>query len=432
MFLLRVTRSARQPDAGRQRGTTLLEALVAFLVLSLGMLTVVRVQTELRLNSDVARQRSEAVRLGQEDLESLRSFSIIAASGATRSYADVTSASTTVDSAAGYAINTRYQVTRQVGAASAPNTKDASVTVSWNDRSGTAQQVALNSIINGIDPAYSGALGLARSGVPLKGAFGRSVRIPLAAKDVGGGRSAFKPVSNGSVALVFDNRSGQVVGRCTGVNTATQTRDLTAADLAGCDANVGHLLSGVVRFTSASPPDPAQAVEPPLAASLALALTGGTYAIAPACTSETLKTVSYTIGGSLRFDAVPLAATPASVGVSAWTDSGDRHLAYHCAVYPLASGQWSGRATLVPAGWSLGTGVADRRVCRYTADLDGSGAVDSNLEHPASYAGVGSSLAHQNYLVIGGDQACPVRPAVRVEGSGSDVFANLSTVQHQP
>lgn len=431
-------RAARRPAAARQHGTTLLEALVAFLVLSLGMLTVARVQTQLRLNSDVARQRSEAVRLGQEDLESLRAFSVVAASaasGSARSYADVTSAASSVDSAAGYAINTRYRVARQIDPINpghAPNAKDAAVTVSWNDRSGAAQQVALNSIINGNDPAYSGALGIARSGVPVKGAFGRSARIPLAAKDLGGGRSAIKPVSDGTAALVFDNHSGLVTGRCTGISPTTATRDLQAADLSACDANVGYLLSGSVRFTSASPADPAQAAEPALPTAIALALTGGTYAHAPICASEALKTVSYLAAASLHIEAVPLAALPASVGASTWADTGDRHLAYQCVVYPLASGQWSGRATLVPTGWAIGTGNADRRVCRFSADLDGSGAVDANLEHPSSYAAVDAPLAQQNFLVVKGSEACPLRPVVRVEGNSTDVFANLSTVQHQP
>ena len=423
------------PNPARQRGTTLLEALVAFLVLSLGMLTVARVQTQLRLNSDVARQRSEAVRLGQEDLESLRAFSVVgasAASGSARSYADVTSTARSVDSDAGYATNTHYRVARQIDAASAPNAKDASVTVSWTDRSGAVQQVVLNSIINGSDPAYTGALGIARGGVPVKGAYGRSVRIPLAAKDLGGGRSAFKPAASGTVALVFDNRSGLVTGRCTGINPATATRDLQAADLSACDANIGYLLEGVVRFTSAAPPDPAQAVEPPLAADIALTLTGGAYPNAPACAVEAMKTVSYVVGASLHIEAVPVGAAPASVGVAAWADSGDRHLAYHCVVYPLGNGQWSGRTTLVPTGWAIGTGLAERRVCRYTADLDGSGAVDSNLEHPSVYANVDSTLAHQNFLVIKGSEVCPTRPGVRVEGDSGDVFASLGTVQHQP
>ncbi len=437
----RITASS---SAARQRGTTLLEALVAFLVLSLGMLTVARVQTQLRLNSDVARQRSEAVRLGQEDLESLRAFSIVAASaasGSARSYADVTSAASGVDSAAGYAINTRYRVARQIDPVDAinpnraPNAKDAAVTVSWSDRSGAAQQVVLNSIIAGSDPAYTGALGIAHGGVPVLGAYGRSQRIPLGAKDVGGGRSAFKPAPSGSVALMFDNRSGLVTGRCTGINPATPTRDLQAADLSACDANIGYLLSGIVRFTAAAAPDPAQAIESPLATDVALALAGGAYPNPPVCATEAMKTVSYTTSGataSLHVEAVPLAALPASVGVPSWADSGDRHLAYHCVVYPLASGQWSGRTTLVPAGWSVGLGAADRRVCRYSADLDRSGAVDTNLEHPAVYANVDGALAHQNFLVIKGSEACPTRPAVRVEGNAGDVLANLSTAQHQP
>jgi Tfp pilus assembly protein PilV len=420
------------PTARVQRGTTLLEALVAFLVLSLGMLTVARVQTHLRLNSDVAHQRSEAVRLGQEDLESLRAFSVMRAASGARSFADVTSAVADIDSHSGYATNTRYRATRQVDAASATNTKNATVTVSWNDRSGAPQQVVLNSIISGSDPAYVGALGIPRSGLPVKGAFGRSVRIPLAAKDVGSGRSALKPTSNGSVALVFDNHSGLVTGRCTGINPATATRDLQVGDLTSCDANVGVLLSGVVRFTSASPPDPAQAVETPLAAAVALELTGGVYPNAPVCATDAMKTVSYVSAASLHIEAVPLGAVPATVGVATWTDTGDRHLAYHCVVYPLTNGQWSGRATLVPAGWTVGTAVADRRVCRFAADLDGSGAVDANLEHPANYASVDSSLAHQNFLVIGGAETCPVRPPVRVDGNVGDVFADLSTAQHQP
>ena len=78
--------SAIPPTAMRhQRGTTLLEALIAFLVLSLGILTIGRVQTHLRLGSDIARQRAEAVRLGQEELENLRAFSVLGAASGARS-----------------------------------------------------------------------------------------------------------------------------------------------------------------------------------------------------------------------------------------------------------------------------------------------------------------------------------------------------------
>ena len=416
----------------RQRGTTLLEALVAFLVLSLGMLTVARVQTQLRANSDVARQRSEAVRLGQDDLETLRAFSVLAATAGARAYADVTSGTRVVDSAAGYASNTRYLVTRQIDASNAPRTKSANVSVSWTDRAGDTQRVVLNSVISGTDPAYSGALGMPRSATQAKGPFGRALSIPLASKDLGNGSSAFKPVRGGSVALVFDNTTGQVSARCTGVAPGTPTAALSSADLGTCDARPGQLLSGVVRFTQASPPQPGAANEVPAAVAVALSLTGGTYPQAPVCDAEPVKTVTYTAAGGLRVEVVPINATPASIGVASWSDTGDRHTAYSCVVYPLASGAWSGRATLVPTGWTVGSGPADRRVCRYTADLDGNGAIDANTEHPVDYAGVTGALAQQNYLVVNGSDTCPAAAATRITGQAGDVFANLGTAAHQP
>ena len=412
----------------RQRGTTLLEALVAFLVLALGMLSVARVQGQLRLHADVARQRSEAVRLGQEDIEALRAFSVIAASGDGRAYADIASLSTPVDSSTGYPTNTEYLVARQIEPAAVPNAKLASVTVSWTDRGGSAQQVLLSSIIAGSDPAYSAALRIARSGVPVKGALARSPRIPVTAKDLGNGSSALKPIDAGTAALLFNNQTGLVTGRCTGVDPAIATRDLSAADLGACDANVGYLLSGVVRFTAAALPAGAA----PPALDIALALTGSGYPNPPVCASEALKTVSYVSAGSRHIDAVPIAAAPASLGLAAWSELGDRHVAYHCVVYPLTSGQWSGRSTVTPIGWTIGAAADDKRVCRYSADLDSSGAIDTNLEHPSSYAGVDTALARQNFLVVNGVESCPAGSPMQVEGTSSDVFANLSTVQHQP
>ena len=416
----------------RQRGTTLLEALIAFLVLTLGMLTVARVQTHLRLNADVARQRSEAVRLAQEDLESLRAYAVLAAASGVRSYEGIASHTRTVDSDTGYATDTSYLVARAIDAGGMPDAKDASVTVSWTDRGGSAQQVTLSSVIAGADPAYSGALALARGDASVQRPFGRSSAIPIAAKDLGDGRSAFKPASNGSIAWVFDNHSGAVTGRCTGVTAATSTRDLTPADLVRCDANVGRLLSGVVRYSSASPPHAALANDLPLAATVTLALSGGSYASAPDCTTEAMKTVSYSVAGSLHLTTVPIGATPASMGLAGWTETGDRHLAYHCAVYPLASGLWSGRTTLQPVGWSIGSGAADRRVCRYSSDLDGSGAIDANIEHPARYVDVDTSLANQNFLVIQGTENCPAGHAVQIAGRGADIDVDLGTAQHQP
>jgi hypothetical protein len=276
-------------------------------------------------------------------------------------------------------------------------------------------------------------LSIGPNAAPVKGALARSFRVPLAAKDLGNGTSAFKPVSSAGIALVFDNATGGVSARCTGIDPAIATRDLTVAALTQCESISGHLLSGRVRFTSAAPPSAQQANEAPLAFSVALALSGGSYPVAPLCLSEAMKTVSYRSLAGTRIEAVPLDATPASLGVPSWTDTGDRHAAYHCVVYPIAgSSVWSGRVDLAPLGWTVGSGAADWRVCRYAADRDGSGAVDSNIEHPAAYTGVDSALANQNFLVIKGNQTCPAGTPVRLDGTAMDVFADLSTAQHQP
>jgi len=145
------------PTRRAQRGTTLFEALIAFLVLSLGMVAIARVQGHLRLDADAARQRSEAVRLAQEDIEALRGFATIdvTAAAGTRAFDAIASASRSVDG------GTTYLITRQIATTGALPAKSATVIVSWTDRSGSAQQMALHSIIAGADPALSGALALA-------------------------------------------------------------------------------------------------------------------------------------------------------------------------------------------------------------------------------------------------------------------------------
>ena len=387
----------------RQRGVGLLEALIAFLVLSLGMLGIARLHGTMRLGSEVARQRSEAVRLAQEEIEFLRAFAELEVVPGARSFEAIASAIRTVAAGAGYAASTAYLVTRRIDSAGSPRAKAAHIEVHWTDRHGSAQQVVLDTVIAGVAPAYSGALGLAHPAMPSHGPQGRSLRVPLAAKDLGDGRSAFKPIDNGTVALLFDNLSGLLVGRCTGVAAGTPTRGLDAGNLGTCDTHVGHLLSGVVRFSSATPPQAAHANDAPLAFSMSMAMSGGTYPNAPVCSVEAIVTAA-----------------------------GDRFAAWHCAVYPLPNGRWSGRANLLPSGWTVGDTSADKRVCRFTADLDGSGAIDANVEHPAAWVDVDAGLANQNFLVINGGESCPTGHAARVAGNNGDIYADLSTLPHQP
>ena len=57
-----------------QRGASLIEALIGFLVLSVGLLASTRWQLQLRHAADLARQQAEALRWAQQEMEQLRAY----------------------------------------------------------------------------------------------------------------------------------------------------------------------------------------------------------------------------------------------------------------------------------------------------------------------------------------------------------------------
>lgn len=131
-----------------QRGFSLVEALIGLLVLTLGLLAVLRGQPLLRQHAEIARQRSEAVRLAQEDIEQQRAALGTPVGG-----------ERLVDDALG---STRYRIVRAVDAASWPDACVVTVTVHWSDRAGAPQQLHLATIVATPDPALAGAAVLPR------------------------------------------------------------------------------------------------------------------------------------------------------------------------------------------------------------------------------------------------------------------------------
>ena len=247
----------------QQRGVSLIEALVSLLVLALGMMSFAALQGRLRQNSDVAKQRAEAVRIAQEDLENFRAFSTFAVDNTiTNNFAynsvSSTSASKTV-LATGVVTktNTAYTVSRvlseaprSAGITDAP-TKNLAVTVSWVDRTSTPQSVTLRTMISKSDPAVAGSLALPPNGSPVRDLLGRDIQVPIPAKSLGDGTSAIKPLSSGTVAYVFNNDTGLVTKKCTGLDSATATNSITLGLLAGagvvCNNINAYLVSGFVR-----------------------------------------------------------------------------------------------------------------------------------------------------------------------------------------
>lgn len=412
------------PTPRAQRGLSLIDALLACCVLAFGAVALLRLQAQLHDGAGLAQQQAEALRLAQAEVEALRGYSVLETADGRRAWADLVDARRVHE-----ADSARYTIDRRV--ADLPGARAVSVTAHWIDRRGQARQLRLDTVVARADPALSGVPGLVAPPPSSLAPRGRSLHVPYEAKDLGDGRSAFKPVADGPLVIVQDGRSGSVLARCTLADTRLRTRDLRPGLLTDCDTTPGLLLSGQLRFSAASPVDPAVARDLPLALAMAVVPDAGGAAPAPVCAVEARRTVAWVDAAGRHVAAVAAGAVPAEVGATTWTELPERHTAYHCVVHP-SGGAWAGRSLVVPNGWSIGTGAADRRVCRHSADLDASGAVDRPLEHPARYTAVSSALAHQNFLVVAGSENCPGAPAVNVRGAAGDVFADLGTASHQP
>jgi len=371
--------------AGRlPRGVSLIEAMVTMGVMAVGTLAVLGVQTSLRLNADISKQRSAAVRIAQESLEKARGYANMTA------YNNIVTA--TPDPVVGD--NASYQPDEQViepAGLNAPKQKTFITTVTWQDRGNQPQTVRLATLIHGTPPILSGSLVVPGDTGPVRNPGNRSFAIPRdAALDTTTGTSRYTPAgAPAGVSWVFNNVSGFITQRCLG---------------SVCDAFNGRLLAGFVRFaTAVENPGPADTENPP--------------------------------GGLMQVGVTVVLTSPAAPAAAACFVNDDLVSAsrvYVCAVPVNNAGMWSGRSevTGLPA---LAGDVADVtagrfRVCRYTPYRDHLLVPSQmrNEEHPLNYVNVGRSLPNQNFLVVkaSGINGCPA------DGPAPQV--NTNTWHHQP
>lgn len=390
-------------------GIALIEVLIALAVLTIGIAGLARLQMWLWIGTDAARQQSEATRLAQNELDSLRWWTQLSPGSGQFAYADITARSAT--EITGLTSNTVYRLERQVADSTEPGFKAVTVRLRWTDREGTARSLALPSVIGAMDPFWQGALVTApRANDAPVSALGRHPAIPLDAVDLPDGRIAWKLSPASTTAWLFDRSSGQVTQRCDST-AGTANTDLGAASLTGCVTVGGLPLWGAVRFALASAtPGPAEAANPPSAA-LDLDL-------------------RVTLGSSGHPDPGWVCEDDADSAVASGLLPGV--VRYFCVVLPAGTPpHWSGRLDVVPTGWTIGGSAADaRRVCRYSVDRNGNGRID-NLEHPAAYIDVDGPLGQQNFLIVPLVATCPVDQAVQL-GSGELHLSDVSTVAHQP
>jgi len=256
----------------RQRGITLVEALVGFLVLSMGVLGAARLQSWLRLNGDIARQRTEAVRLAQQDMEQLRAFA-----NATAFDNIATRQATSSDTPT-------FTLTRTVTSTSDAALKHSQVSVSWLDRSGSTQAIQLQSNLSSTAPIYSAALAVAQQDQVMA----PRRHLPAGAKVLSAGRSVVKPSGHSTIAWIVNNATGLVSSQCS-VRASLAARDITNADLTDCTAVSGSLLSGHIRFSLATAPDAVLANDKPMPLAVNLLLEPSP-ATAPHCETDPAAT----------------------------------------------------------------------------------------------------------------------------------------------
>ena len=398
------------------RGVALIEALVALAVMAFGMLGVAAMQSSLRQNADLARQRAEAVRLAEASIEQLRAYSVIETVAGRTAYNDAVASPAPAENIAG--ANATYTRTVTITPEAAQNRKTIDVLVIWSDRATNQHQVRLSSIIHRTPPELAGSLiipGCCTAG-QLVGGTNSTILDGAVPDPDNPGQSIFtppQPSSPNPVRWVFNNTTGMITQRC-------QT---------SCSAAIyGRLLAGYIAFsTGNSQPTAAQAESPSSNAQPGVGI----------------EIADQALPNPLAFPGSPgpwecfvesLPASPAT----------PKTRAYYCMIQVLSADNFLWSAQSRVTGLSLASSINDDhdnrfRVCRYTPYRNNNGVGTgspalTNEDHPFRYLLVSSNLVNQNFLVIraGDDDDAFNCPADFVPSAGQLNLVNGNTWHHQP
>lgn len=348
------------------RGFSLIEALIALVIVSFGLLAIAGVHLKLARGEDIARQRGEATRLAQERIEQLRSFTQLSAAANVTSWDGMASATDTItNDPPNYTTNTTFTRTTQVLDSASDPWRRVQVKVEWTDRvSALATDdttLLFTTIVSKTDPFDSGALAFPLPGnTTLKRPKNRSLNIPVPATDLGDGHSAIKVTD--TLYAVFSNDSGWVVRTCDFEITL-------ASQLSLCPLKSAYIIAG---YVSLSGPN---AFPEGLAINTAQ-ITGSTGVICAVSDAMDQNHSNTRIAG---------------------------YKYYLCVVHVAADGNaWSGTVRL--AAPTLNAGATDYLVCRF--EYPTSSTSTANQRNVQPYSGVTDSLDSQNY-VISTASSCP-------------------------
>lgn len=129
-----------------QRGASMVEALVALLLLGLGLVTYANLQARTQHALLQHRLRQAALQLARQSLEQTLHDSRVAG-------ADVADGQTTVS-----IDQTPFLVTRSLLTMNSLSTRLLNIDIQWTDPDGHAQSIQLDSVVASIDPELTRAL----------------------------------------------------------------------------------------------------------------------------------------------------------------------------------------------------------------------------------------------------------------------------------
>lgn len=352
-------------------GISLFEALIAMVIMSGGLVGLLAMQTSLSRSADVAKQRGEAVRLAQQQIEAMRSFTAMVGTPGQLAWTDLAAGADSITT------NTAFTRSWSIGGAVGDSLREVAVTLAWQDRAGENHSMTLQSVISKTDPADVGALGFPLpANTTLKRPKNRNLNIPVPARDLGGGRSVYQ--LSPTFAVVFDNDSGYVVRKCDTEVTASNFESV-------CVAYDALILAGYISKTSSSFPS-----------GLGVNTTG--------------------ISGLDSSRAVECSVTNA---VNQATNTAIPGYKFYLCILPITTGgTWSGTARL--SGMAIGT---DYRVCRF--QYGATAGLSANSRNVQPYVGVGDSLDSQSYVITTAN-SCPTVDGLVTTLHQSCTVANLN------
>ena len=350
----------RAPLRSSTAGFTLIEVMIALLLVGAGLLALGALQSGLSRHSDVSRQRGEATLLAQAGMEALRHQSQLPTpnDGLTSMEPQRNRLTSGGEDIGSEHFNTLYARSWTVAGEVTDALRPVTIELRWNDPQGDTQLLHLHSALQAAQPLQTAQASQQPTATPAWGApQQRHPAIPTAARPDGPGRSRLD--LDGRWRLVFDNTTGLVLELC---GTGAEGSDLTL-----CHAIHALLLSG---HLSRSAPD--------LPWPTGLDVSGLT---------------------GVASNAACLMPRPAA-------SAGQESLPYHC-LLPLKPGQahWQGK----PRWRGLPT-EDTLLVCRYEyAATGGADEAQRNVQGPEGYGPVSRPLAQQNYRLhrATADALCP-------------------------